>query len=167
MLLNHALRDIPADRCRYHVCWGSWNGPHINDVPLQDIADLILRVNVSGYSLEGQRSRASRSPRRASERSADGLAAAPRCQSRLSAQCKESAREIARIAFQRKAEIVGFVERRMAPGACREGAAAAPDGHECLFEDARIALGRKTQIVRVLPSSARFVSHGTQPPAGE
>jgi 5-methyltetrahydropteroyltriglutamate--homocysteine methyltransferase len=50
--LNHALRGIPAERCRYHVCWGSWNGPHTNDVPLKDIADLILRVNVGGYSLE-------------------------------------------------------------------------------------------------------------------
>jgi 5-methyltetrahydropteroyltriglutamate--homocysteine methyltransferase len=50
--LNHALRGIPADRCRYHVCWGSWNGPHTNDVPLKDIVDLILRVNVGAYSLE-------------------------------------------------------------------------------------------------------------------
>jgi 5-methyltetrahydropteroyltriglutamate--homocysteine methyltransferase len=50
--LNHALRGIPPERCRYHVCWGSWNGPHTNDVPLKDIADLILRVNVAGYSLE-------------------------------------------------------------------------------------------------------------------
>jgi 5-methyltetrahydropteroyltriglutamate--homocysteine methyltransferase len=50
--LNHALRGIPAEKCRYHVCWGSWNGPHTNDVPLKDIADLILRVNVRGYSLE-------------------------------------------------------------------------------------------------------------------
>ena len=50
--LNHTLRGIPAERCRYHVCWGSWNGPHTNDVPLKDIADLILRVNVGGYSLE-------------------------------------------------------------------------------------------------------------------
>ena len=50
--LNQALRGIPAERSRYHVCWGSWNGPHTNDVPLKDIADLILRVNVGGYSLE-------------------------------------------------------------------------------------------------------------------
>jgi len=50
--LNHALRGIPPDKCRYHVCWGSWNGPHTNDVPLKDVVDLILRVNVGGYSLE-------------------------------------------------------------------------------------------------------------------
>jgi 5-methyltetrahydropteroyltriglutamate--homocysteine methyltransferase len=50
--LNHALRGIPEDRTRYHVCWGSWNGPHVHDVPFKDIADLVLRVNVGGYALE-------------------------------------------------------------------------------------------------------------------
>lgn len=50
--LCHALRGIPAERTRYHVCWGSWNGPHVSDVPLKDIVDLILRVPVGGYSLE-------------------------------------------------------------------------------------------------------------------
>jgi hypothetical protein len=51
-VLNHALRGIPAERSRYHVCWGSWNGPHTNNVPLKEIVDLILRVNVGDYSLE-------------------------------------------------------------------------------------------------------------------
>lgn len=50
--LNHALKGIPQDRTRYHICWGSWNGPHSNDVALRDIVDLVLRVNVGGYSLE-------------------------------------------------------------------------------------------------------------------
>jgi 5-methyltetrahydropteroyltriglutamate--homocysteine methyltransferase len=50
--LNHALKGIPQDRTRYHICWGSWNGPHTNDVALRDIVDLVLRVNVGGYSLE-------------------------------------------------------------------------------------------------------------------
>ena len=50
--LNHALEGIPAERTRYHVCWGSWNGPHSNDVEVKDIIDLILKVNVGGYSLE-------------------------------------------------------------------------------------------------------------------
>jgi len=50
--LNRALRGIPEERSRYHVCWGSWNGPHMSDVPLKDIVDLILRVNVGGYLLE-------------------------------------------------------------------------------------------------------------------
>ncbi len=50
--LNRALRDIPEDRTRYHVCWGSWNGPHVSDVALADIIDLILRVRTGGYAIE-------------------------------------------------------------------------------------------------------------------
>jgi 5-methyltetrahydropteroyltriglutamate--homocysteine methyltransferase len=50
--LNHALRDIPPERVRLHVCWGSYHGPHKYDIPLKDIVDLILRVNVEGYSIE-------------------------------------------------------------------------------------------------------------------
>jgi len=50
--LNRALRGIAPERTRYHMCWGSWNGPHASDVPLKDIVDLVLRVNVGGHSLE-------------------------------------------------------------------------------------------------------------------
>jgi 5-methyltetrahydropteroyltriglutamate--homocysteine methyltransferase len=50
--LNHALRDIPEDRVRYHVCWGSWHGPHTTDVPLRDIAEVMLRVKAQAYSVE-------------------------------------------------------------------------------------------------------------------
>ena len=50
--LNHALEGIPQERTRYHVCWGSWNGPHTFDVPLKDIVDLILKVRVGGYLFE-------------------------------------------------------------------------------------------------------------------
>jgi 5-methyltetrahydropteroyltriglutamate--homocysteine methyltransferase len=50
--VNHALEGIPEQQTRYHVCWGSWNGPHTNDVAVEDIIDLILRVKVGGYSLE-------------------------------------------------------------------------------------------------------------------
>ena len=50
--LIRALDGIPADRARYHVCWGSWNAPHVGDVPLRDIVDLVLRVPVRTYSLE-------------------------------------------------------------------------------------------------------------------
>ena len=50
--LNHALRGIPEERTRYHVCWGSWNGPHAHDVELKDIVDLILQVRTGGYLLE-------------------------------------------------------------------------------------------------------------------
>ncbi len=47
--LNHALRDVPEDRVRYHICWGSWHGPHSTDVPLADIVDLMLRVKAQAY----------------------------------------------------------------------------------------------------------------------
>ena len=50
--LNHALRDIPEDRSRYHICWGSWNGPHVFDVPLKDIVGLLLQVRTGHYSFE-------------------------------------------------------------------------------------------------------------------
>ena len=50
--LNHALRGLPEDRIRYHICWGSWHGPHTTDIPLQDIADLVLSVHAGAYSVE-------------------------------------------------------------------------------------------------------------------
>jgi 5-methyltetrahydropteroyltriglutamate--homocysteine methyltransferase len=50
--LRRALDGVPPERSRYHVCWGSWNGPHVGDVPLREIVDLILRVPVGTYSLE-------------------------------------------------------------------------------------------------------------------
>jgi len=50
--LNHALEGIPEDRVRYHVCWGSWHGPHAFDPPLRDTVDLLLAVNAGYYSIE-------------------------------------------------------------------------------------------------------------------
>lgn len=50
--LNHALRDIPADRVRFHMCWGSYHGPHLYDIPLRDIVDLVLKVQAQAYSIE-------------------------------------------------------------------------------------------------------------------
>ena len=50
--LRRALAGIPPERSRYHVCWGSWNGPHSTDVPLREIVDLVLAVPVGGYALE-------------------------------------------------------------------------------------------------------------------
>ena len=50
--LNRALEGIPPERSRYHICWGSWNGPHMFDVPLKDILDIVLKVNVGAYSFE-------------------------------------------------------------------------------------------------------------------
>jgi 5-methyltetrahydropteroyltriglutamate--homocysteine methyltransferase len=50
--VNYALRDIAEDRVRYHICWGSWAGPHTSDVPLAEIVDLVLRVHAQAYSVE-------------------------------------------------------------------------------------------------------------------
>jgi len=50
--LNHALAGIPADRVRYHVCFGSWHVPHVADAPLEAIVDLVLQVNAGAYLIE-------------------------------------------------------------------------------------------------------------------
>ena len=52
-VLNEALAGIPEERVRYHVCWGSWPGPHTTDVPLKDVVDLVLKVNAGAYLIEG------------------------------------------------------------------------------------------------------------------
>ena len=50
--LNHALRDLPLERIRFHMCWGSYHGPHKYDIPLRDIVDIILKVRAEAYSIE-------------------------------------------------------------------------------------------------------------------
>jgi 5-methyltetrahydropteroyltriglutamate--homocysteine methyltransferase len=55
--LNHALRGLDVTRVRYHICWGSWNGPHTFDVPLRKIIGLLLNLNVSGYAIEAANAR--------------------------------------------------------------------------------------------------------------
>src|SRR3970040_1457875 len=50
--LNHALHGIPAERVRYHVCFGSWHVPHMADAPLEGLIDLILKVDAQAYSIE-------------------------------------------------------------------------------------------------------------------
>jgi 5-methyltetrahydropteroyltriglutamate--homocysteine methyltransferase len=50
--LNHALAGLPAERVRYHICWGSFNTPHVSDVALRDIVDLVLKVNAGAYCIE-------------------------------------------------------------------------------------------------------------------
>jgi 5-methyltetrahydropteroyltriglutamate--homocysteine methyltransferase len=50
--LNHALRGIPEDRVRYHVCFGSWHVPHVADAPLEAIAPLMLKVRAGAYAIE-------------------------------------------------------------------------------------------------------------------
>ena len=50
--LNHALAGLPEDRVRYHICWGSWHGPHTHDLPLKHLVDLMLKVKAGAYSVE-------------------------------------------------------------------------------------------------------------------
>lgn len=50
--LNHAIKGLPEDRIRFHLCWGSWHGPHTTDIPLRDIVDVMLAVKCRAYSFE-------------------------------------------------------------------------------------------------------------------
>jgi 5-methyltetrahydropteroyltriglutamate--homocysteine methyltransferase len=50
--LNHALRGLPRERIRFHLCWGSWHGPHVTDIPLREIVDVMLAVDCQAYSFE-------------------------------------------------------------------------------------------------------------------
>jgi len=50
--LNHGLKGLPEDRIRFHVCWGSYHGPHKYDIPLNEIVDLVLKVRAGCYSIE-------------------------------------------------------------------------------------------------------------------
>jgi 5-methyltetrahydropteroyltriglutamate--homocysteine methyltransferase len=50
--LNHAIRGLPKDRIRFHLCWGSWHGPHVTDIPMRDIVEVMLAVDVQAYSFE-------------------------------------------------------------------------------------------------------------------
>ena len=50
--LNHALRNIPEEQIRYHLCWGSWHGPHSADLPLPDIVDVMLGIKAQLYLIE-------------------------------------------------------------------------------------------------------------------
>jgi 5-methyltetrahydropteroyltriglutamate--homocysteine methyltransferase len=50
--VNHALAGIPEESVRYHLCWGSWHGPHTHDIPLEHIVDLVLQVKAQTYSFE-------------------------------------------------------------------------------------------------------------------
>jgi 5-methyltetrahydropteroyltriglutamate--homocysteine methyltransferase len=50
--LNHALRGLPEERIRYHLCWGSWHGPHAFDIELDKVVDLMLRVRAQAYLIE-------------------------------------------------------------------------------------------------------------------
>jgi 5-methyltetrahydropteroyltriglutamate--homocysteine methyltransferase len=55
--LNHALAGIPEDKVRYHLCWGSWHGPHLYDIPMKDIVDIMLAVKAQTYLFEAANAR--------------------------------------------------------------------------------------------------------------
>jgi 5-methyltetrahydropteroyltriglutamate--homocysteine methyltransferase len=50
--LNHALRNIPPEQVRYHLCWGSWHGPHAYDIPFAEMVDVLLAINAQTYLFE-------------------------------------------------------------------------------------------------------------------
>jgi 5-methyltetrahydropteroyltriglutamate--homocysteine methyltransferase len=55
--LNHALRNVPEERVRYHLCWGSWHGPHAYDLELKFMVPLLLKVKAQAYLIEGANAR--------------------------------------------------------------------------------------------------------------
>ena len=55
--LNWALRGLPTERIRFHLCWGSWHGPHTTDLPMTDVVELMLAVHAGSYSFEAANAR--------------------------------------------------------------------------------------------------------------
>ena len=55
--LNHALRNIPEEKVRFHLCWGSWHGPHAFDIEMRHMADIMLRVKAQAYLFEAANAR--------------------------------------------------------------------------------------------------------------
>ncbi len=51
-VINYALKGIPEEKVRFHICWGSWNGPHSNDVPAKHVVDLMLKIKAGAYLVE-------------------------------------------------------------------------------------------------------------------
>jgi 5-methyltetrahydropteroyltriglutamate--homocysteine methyltransferase len=50
--LNHALKDVPRELIRFHTCWGSQHGPHMDDIPLRDFVDIMFKIKAECYSVE-------------------------------------------------------------------------------------------------------------------
>jgi 5-methyltetrahydropteroyltriglutamate--homocysteine methyltransferase len=55
--LNHALANVPEEQVRYHLCWGSWHGPHAHDIPLADLVDVMLAIKAQTYLFEAANAR--------------------------------------------------------------------------------------------------------------
>ncbi len=56
-VINHALRNVPADRVRLHMCWGNYEGPHHHDIPLENLLPVVLKANVQGLLFEAANAR--------------------------------------------------------------------------------------------------------------
>jgi len=56
-VLNHSIKGLPSDKIRFHLCWGSWHGPHTTDIPMKHLVDLMLAVNADYYSFEAANAR--------------------------------------------------------------------------------------------------------------
>jgi 5-methyltetrahydropteroyltriglutamate--homocysteine methyltransferase len=55
--LNYSIKGLPANKIRFHLCWGSWHGPHSTDIPMKHLVDLMLAVNCDYYSFEAANAR--------------------------------------------------------------------------------------------------------------
>jgi 5-methyltetrahydropteroyltriglutamate--homocysteine methyltransferase len=55
--LNHALANVPEEQIRYHLCWGSWHGPHAHDIPMADMVYIMLAVKAQAYLFEAANAR--------------------------------------------------------------------------------------------------------------
>ncbi len=55
--LNHALSNIPEEQIRYHLCWGSWHGPHVYDLEMKNLVDIMLKVKAQAYLFEAANAR--------------------------------------------------------------------------------------------------------------
>jgi 5-methyltetrahydropteroyltriglutamate--homocysteine methyltransferase len=55
--LNHSIKGLPSSMIRFHLCWGSWHGPHTTDIPMKHLVDLMLAVNADYYSFEAANAR--------------------------------------------------------------------------------------------------------------
>ncbi len=55
--LNHALRNVPSEKVRMHICWGNYEGPHTHDIPLEKIIGLVLKSKPQAYLMEASNPR--------------------------------------------------------------------------------------------------------------
>jgi len=55
--LNHALQNVPQEQIRYHLCWGSWHGPHAYDLEMKHLVDIMLAVKAQAYVIEAANAR--------------------------------------------------------------------------------------------------------------